>query len=69
MRQRLEERLAALRAELESGRRALAELDQKQSTLRDTMLRISGAVQVLEEELAASATDARAEPGVEQMPP
>jgi predicted nuclease with TOPRIM domain len=52
LREQLERRLAKLRAEYESGQRALAELEQKQATLRDTVLRISGAMQVLEEELA-----------------
>ena len=51
MREKLEQRLTELRAEYESGQRALAELEQKQMTLRDTVLRISGAIQVLEEEL------------------
>lgn len=53
MREKLEQRLTELRGEYESGRRALAELEQKQATLRDTVLRISGAIQVLEEELGA----------------
>jgi predicted nuclease with TOPRIM domain len=53
VREKLEQRLTELRAEYESGRRALAELEQKQATLRDTVLRISGAIQVLEEELGA----------------
>jgi chromosome segregation ATPase len=52
LRERLEHRVASLRAEYDSGQRALAELEQKQATLRDTVLRISGAIQVLEEELA-----------------
>ena len=49
MRERLRQRLTDLRAEYEAGRRALAELEAKQSALRDTLLRISGAVQALEE--------------------
>ena len=51
MREQLEQRLTQLKAELESGQKMLAELEQKQANLRDTLLRISGAVQVLEEEL------------------
>ncbi len=38
----------------------LAELEQKQRALRDTLLRISGAVQVLEEELGKAAEPAEA---------
>ncbi len=44
-------RLAALKAEYKSGQAAMAELDTQRSHLRDTMLRLSGAIQVLEEEL------------------
>lgn len=64
MRDQLERRLAALRAEYDAGERALADLDRKQSTLRDTLLRISGGIQVLEEELAESASTSNgASPG------
>jgi predicted nuclease with TOPRIM domain len=52
MRERLERRLAELRREYDAGQQALADLERQQAQLRDTMLRISGAVQVLEEELA-----------------
>ena len=45
-------RLQALRAEYESGAQALQEVQRKQDELRATMLRISGAIQVLEELLA-----------------
>jgi len=51
MRERLEERLSTLRAEFESGQKMLEELDTKASNLRETLLRISGAIQVLEEAL------------------
>ena len=54
MRDRLERRLETLRAELVAGERALADLERKEVALRNTILRISGAVQVLEEELAES---------------
>lgn len=49
----MEERLQELRRELELGQQQMAVLDQKRSELRDTLLRISGAVQVLEELIAA----------------
>ena len=51
MRERLEQRLQALKTEFESGQTVLAELEAKQINLRETLLRISGAIQVLEEEL------------------
>jgi predicted nuclease with TOPRIM domain len=55
MQEQLIQRLQQLKSEYESGQRMLAELEQKQHTLRDTLLRISGAIQVLEEELGSAA--------------
>ncbi len=52
MRTQLEARLQQLKAEYEAGKKALADLEAKEANLRETMLRISGAIQVLEEELA-----------------
>jgi predicted nucleic acid-binding Zn-ribbon protein len=52
MKPQLEQRLKELRAELESGRKALAELENKEKNLKNTLLRISGAIKVLEEQLA-----------------
>jgi septal ring factor EnvC (AmiA/AmiB activator) len=49
--QQMEKRLDQLRQEFASGQNQLAELDQKRANLRDTLLRISGAIQVLEETL------------------
>jgi uncharacterized coiled-coil protein SlyX len=54
MREMIEARLAELRAEAARGEQALAELDAKRAELGRVMLRISGAVQVLEETLAAA---------------
>ncbi|MCZ7356851.1 MAG: hypothetical protein O8C66_14295 [Candidatus Methanoperedens sp.] len=51
MKERLEHRLKELRTEFESGQKALSDLEIKQANLRNTLLRISGAIQVLEEEL------------------
>jgi len=51
----LRARLAELRRELEVGEHRLVQLDTERAHLRDTVLRISGAIQVLEELLAASA--------------
>lgn len=42
-------RLEELKNELIKGRERLACLDRERQELRDTMLRISGAIQVLEE--------------------
>lgn len=57
MHTQIEQRLQQLKAEFEAGQQMLAELEAKQRTLRDTMLRISGAMQVLEEMLAAPAVE------------
>ncbi len=51
MRERLEQRLKELKAEYESGQKMLADLVARQEELRNTLMRISGAVLVLEEEL------------------
>ncbi|OKP75633.1 MULTISPECIES: hypothetical protein [unclassified Paenibacillus] len=49
MKEQLEARMNELKAELESGRQMLQELDEKRSNLGYAMTRISGAIQVLEE--------------------
>ncbi len=51
MRTRLEKRLEELKTEFESGQNMLADLDKKRADLQTTLTRISGAIQVLEEEL------------------
>jgi hypothetical protein len=53
MRDQLEQRLQQLKTEFQAGQSMLTELEQKRVNLEQTMLRISGAVQVLEELLAA----------------
>jgi hypothetical protein len=52
MQERLQQRLQTLKTEFESGQRMLADLEEKQANLRQTLLRISGAIQVLEEVLS-----------------
>jgi predicted nuclease with TOPRIM domain len=51
MREQLENRLAELKAEFETGQQRLAEVENQAAQLRQTLLRISGAIQVLEEAL------------------
>jgi predicted nuclease with TOPRIM domain len=55
MREQLAQRLNELKAEYESGQKMLADLEAKQVSLKETLLRISGAIQVLEEELSQNA--------------
>jgi prefoldin subunit 5 len=45
----MEKRLEELRSELTKGRQRLELLDRERQEVRDTMLRISGAIRVLEE--------------------
>jgi chromosome segregation ATPase len=49
MREQIEKRLATLRTEMEAGEKMMAELEAKQAHLQSTLLRISGAIQVLQE--------------------
>jgi len=51
--EQIQARLADLRRQFEAGQQQLAEQERQQAVLRETMLRISGALQVLEEVLAA----------------
>ena len=50
--QQVEQRLQQLKLEFESGQKMLADLEAKKVDLQQTLLRISGAIQVLEEMLA-----------------
>ena len=52
MKEQIQERIQQLKAEYESGQKMLADLETQESNLRTTMLRISGAIQALEELLA-----------------
>jgi hypothetical protein len=49
----LERRLTELRSEFEAGRRLEADLQARLSEVSQTVLRLSGAIQVLEELLSA----------------
>ena len=53
--EQVQARLAALQQEFATGQVQLRELGQQETKLRETMLRISGAIQVLEELLSSNA--------------
>lgn len=63
MREAIQKRLQTLQTEFETGQKMLAELEAKQANLRETLLRMSGAIQVLQECLneAADVTEERSE--------
>jgi prefoldin subunit 5 len=52
----LKERIEQLRHELDKGQAQMERLDRQRRQLRNTILRISGALQVLEELLGAAST-------------
>lgn len=58
----MNDRLIQLKKELEKGQQQMALLEQRRQELRDTILRISGAIQVLEELQGAEAERARQAP-------
>jgi len=51
MKNQLEKRLKELKTEFEADQKMLAEFEAKRTNLKESLLRISGAIQVLEEEL------------------
>ena len=57
---RLQERLDELKAEFELGQKKLSEMENQAATMRNTLLRISGAIQVLEEEIARASESVNA---------
>lgn len=52
MKEKLETRLASLRQEYSAGQEQLRKLEERRNDLQQTMLRITGAIQVLEEAIA-----------------
>lgn len=54
MKESVERRLQELQQEFASGQKMLVELDAKRADLQQTLLRISGAIQVLEELVAGA---------------
>ncbi|HVG57652.1 MAG TPA: hypothetical protein VNA24_03805 [Hyalangium sp.] len=55
MREQMEKRLEELKSELAAGEKLLADLQTQQATVQQTMLRIAGAIQVLQELLGREA--------------
>jgi chromosome segregation ATPase len=58
MKNQLQKRLQSLQFEYEAGQKLFAEYEAKQRNLRETLLRISGAIQVLEEVIAEADSEA-----------
>ena len=56
MHRQLEERLATLKGEYEKGQTRIRQLEVELTSLRETMLRISGAILVLQELLSSSSS-------------
>jgi hypothetical protein len=63
----MEARLAELQDEFRTGEARLRELDLETARLRETLLRISGAIQVLQELLAAEPADSGAVNGADPV--
>ncbi|HKP87310.1 MAG TPA: hypothetical protein VJZ26_14495 [Blastocatellia bacterium] len=57
MQEQLRKRLDELKSEFNKGQTQLQDLETQAATLRQMLLRLSGAIQVLEEELAKAETD------------
>ena len=49
LKEQVQDRLAVLKKEFEAGQARLRQLESDQAFLRETLLRISGAIQVLQE--------------------
>jgi predicted nuclease with TOPRIM domain len=65
MREQLSQRLQELRSEFEAGQKILAELEAKQAHLKSSLLRISGAIQVLEELLSQASSEGQPQKAAE----
>ena len=52
MREQLEQRLLQLKAEYEAGQKVLADLEAREASMRETLKRISEAIEVLKRQLA-----------------
>lgn len=66
MREEMQKRLEALRKELETGRGEIENVERRRQYLNETLLRISGAAQVLEELLAKNRSSGQNGVGIGQ---
>jgi predicted nucleic acid-binding Zn-ribbon protein len=57
MKEQIETRLNELKNEFENGKKMLEDLDVKRSDMSQTLLRISGAIQALEELMPEDKTE------------
>ena len=57
----IETRLAELKQEREAGQQMLAELRARQTNIEQTLLRIDGAIEVLEEQVRAAQGESSSE--------
>jgi predicted nuclease with TOPRIM domain len=62
MQEQLHNRLEALKKEFETGQARLKELETEEAYVRETLLRISGAIQVLQELLEKNGREAGDKP-------
>ncbi len=69
MKEQLEQRLTQLKNEFASGQKVLADLEEKEANVRQTLLRIQGAIQVIEEEIAKVNNDNTESPEVSIIEP
>ncbi|PHN01992.1 hypothetical protein [Flavilitoribacter nigricans] len=53
----IEDRLTELKTEFQKGKERLSELEKESRNVEEAMLRISGAIQILEELLASNQSD------------
>lgn len=67
MREEVAARLSELEQEYEIGERRLRDIDAQQARLRETLLRLSGAIQVLHELLDAGAPNGHVPVAVESL--
>jgi chromosome segregation ATPase len=68
MKDQLKNRLEGLKAEYASGQRALADLQARETELRETLARIKDAIGILEEEIGKEGSGDRLNPAPNRTP-